>query len=216
MKTKNNSKRIPLGLKPSLGIAALAAVFLSPAHLLGQAGNYPQPSTPQSQGQTENTDSRQIQQRLAQVQQELQKINGEVNSVRMQAVSQPEIAEALVNYNDTLTEVMVENAPDQSEAIEKRSDLFEEIVAVRESGGPDGADPQRVQEMNQEFLRLNQELQPQLNAAEQTEEVVEARTDYSEKLTEAMLSIDPDLQDKTNRRNELMREFQALQQQIQG
>ncbi len=213
MKTKKTNNRIPLGLKHSLGIAALAAAFLSPAFLFGQAGGYSQPAPPQSEGQAEGTDARQVQQKLAQVQQELQKINNEVNSVRMEAAAQPEVENALLTYNETLTEVMIENAPEKSDAIEKRGDLFEKILSSRDA---DEADQQELQELNQEFLSLNQNLQPELSAAEQSEKVAEARTDYSEKLTEAMVSIDPDLQKKANRRNELMREFQALQQQIQG
>lgn len=203
--TKN---RILNGLKQPRQAAALLALLLAPVLAHGQANNYGQQPTNEGGG-----DTTQIQQRLMQVQQSLQKVNTEINNVRSEAAAQPEVEEALSSYNEAMTSVMLEKAPDQSEKIKKRSDLFEKIVQATDINN---ADPKKLQAWNQEFISLRESLQPIEQAAEQSEPVVEARTDYSEKLTEAMVALEPNLQEKINQRNQLMQQFEQLQQQIQN
>lgn len=155
-----------------------------------------------------------VQQELAEVQAELQKINMEVEEVRVEASQTKPVQKALLNYNAELTKAMKEINPDDSETIEKRKKLFEELVKNQDYSTMSAEERAEAQQLNQKFSALREKLQMAEAQASSHDSVASAMDTYQDTIISQMASIDSDIESKLSKRGELRAKFQQLQQSI--
>jgi len=186
-------------------------LFLASAAFAQQPPQRPQ-SQPQQQQQQQPQE--QIQQRLAQIQNQLQSVNQEIETVRSEAANKPVVQEAMFDYDQALTETMKEMEPDQVELIERRSELFREIITADDFNSMEQEEMEEFRKKNQEFVQIREQLQQVEMQGRQEAEVMDAWNQYAEKVLAEMREINPSITEKMKKRDELTSEFSNLQRQI--
>jgi len=186
-------------------------LFLASAAFAQQPPQRPQ-SQPQQQQQQQPQE--QIQQRLAQIQNQLQSVNQEIETVRSEAANEPVVQEAMFDYDQALTETMKEMEPDQVELIERRSELFREIITADDFNSMEQEEMEEFRKKNQEFVQIREQLQQVEMQGRQEAEVMDAWNQYAEKVLAEMREINPSITEKMKKRDELTSEFSNLQRQI--
>ena len=186
-------------------------LFLASAAFAQQPPQRPQ-SQPQQQQQQQPQE--QIQQRLAQIQNQLQSVNQEIETVRSEAANKPVVQEAMFDYDQALTETMKEMEPDQVELIERRSELFREIITADDFNSMEQEEMEEFRKKNQEFVQIREQLQQVEMQGRQEAEVMDAWNQYAETVLAEMREINPSITEKMKKRDELTSEFSNLQRQI--
>lgn len=166
----------------------------------------------QQQGQGQGQD--QVQQKLQKLQSELQTLNTEIQQVQNEANKTPAVREALENYSSTLTTQMKEIDPDKADAIDRRQEIYDQLLAINDGSELSQQDQAELQELGEKFNSVRQELQMVEAQANQSEEVREAMTDYNDNLMEKMSEEDPDIMEKIERQQAASQEFSQLRKAI--
>lgn len=177
-----------------------------------QAQMPPQGQAPQQQ---ERPAADNVQQQLQQVQMELQQTQAQLQPAIQQANEQPEVRQALLGFDKALTEHMVEASPDQSEAIHRRSELFEKLISNRDFGAMDADAQQAYQQHVQEYQELQHTLMDSERQAMNDPTVQERLQAYQATQREALVEVEPQATELLQRQDQLRQQFQTLQQQLQ-
>lgn len=205
-------KHIKTSFSRALVAPLLAGLLVSAGSISAQMQS-PQQGQPQgNEGQAPN--QQQIQERLQQLQAELQVLNAEIQTVQSEANQAPAVRQALKNYSETLTEQMKVIAPEQVELIDRRQEIYDQLLAINDGSGMSQAEQTQLQELGQEFNTVRQELQMVEAQANQSEEVQEAMSGYNDNLLETMSESDPEIMDKIQRHQVVSQEFTQLRNAI--
>ncbi|TVP79265.1 MAG: hypothetical protein EA353_06695 [Puniceicoccaceae bacterium] len=189
-------------------IAAVSACLLLPA-----ASAFAQMQQ-QGQEQAQQPDQEQVQQRLQQLQTELQTLNTEIQQVQNEANNAPAVRAALKNYSTTLTEQMKAIAPDQSDAIDRRQEIYDQLLAINDGSEMSQQEQAELQNLGEKFNSIRQDLQMVEAQANQSDEVREAMSEYNENLIDKMSEKDPDIMAKIERQQAASQEFSNLRNAI--
>ncbi|NBB80095.1 MAG: hypothetical protein GVY36_11735 [Verrucomicrobia bacterium] len=189
-------------------VAAAATCFLLPsATTFGQMQQ-------QGQGQAQAQNQDQVQQKLQALQTELQTLNTEIQQVQNEANKAPVVREALKNYSATLTEQMKAIDPEKSDAIDRRQEIYDQLLAINDGSEMSQQDQAKLQELGEKFNAVRQELQMVEAQANQSDEVREAMTEYNDNLLEEMAKEDPAIMEKIERQQAASQEFSNLRNAI--
>lgn len=191
-------------------VAAITACLLLPA--ASSFGQAQQPAQGQAQGQAGGQD--QVQQKLQALQTELQSLNTEIRQVQNEANKSPAVREALKNYSATLTEQMKSIDPDKSDAIDRRQEIYDELLAINDGSELSQQEQAQLQELGEKFNSVRQDLQMVEAQANQSDEVREAMTEYNDNLMEEMANEDPNIMEKIERQQAASQEFSNLRNAI--
>lgn len=166
------------------------------------------------QGQQGGGNQSETQEELAKIQNQLQSLSMEIESVRSEASNKDKVQEALLKYNETLSEEMKSIDPDKSDKIERRKELFEQISANSDYQDMSSEELEDLQKMNEEFTGLREELREIESKANNSDKVMKALDKYNKVVTEEMKKIDGDIEKKMEKREELRERFSEMQQGI--
>jgi len=208
--TKNKYILKSFGALPALATALALSIPGLTASAQPEARQAPQ----MQQQQPQQNEPDQVQQQLQQLQTELQTLDAQIQDVQSQANEDPKVRDALKNYSETLSEKMKEISPDQSDTIDRRQEIYKELLALTKDPEMSPEEQAKVQDLSQKFNSVRQELQMTEAQANQTESVQEALSEYNEVIVGEMAEIDPQIEDKIEKREEVRAEFSQLQNAI--
>jgi chromosome segregation ATPase len=118
-----------------------------------------------------------------------------------------------MNYSKVLTEEMKKIDPENKSLIEERQAVYEQLVRLN-SGEKTAEKESKRQELGQKFNSIRQQLAQTEAQANETAEARAAMEGYNQIVTEKMAEINPDIQQKLERREQLGREFTDLRNAI--
>ncbi|MFP4542544.1 MAG: hypothetical protein ACLFR7_13035 [Opitutales bacterium] len=144
---------------------------------------------------------------MQQIRSEFEEVKTTLAEIQQVAMQREPVKDAMRRVQTELESVMLDQAPDHSDKIERFFGLAEEIS----SAGQETPDPDKISQLQS----LQQELAPVLQQASQAQPVVEARAQTQEVLLEVMEEIDPETPQLLERQRTLMARFEALQAQAQ-
>lgn len=197
----------------SLVSAICACLVLPAASAIGQMQQGGQgQGQGQAQGQGQGQDE--VQQRLQALQSELQTLNTEIQQVQNEANKAPAVRQALQNYSTTLTEQMKSIDPDKSDTIDRRQEIYDQLLEINDGSELSQQDQAELQELGEKFNSVRQELQMVEAEANQSDEVREAMSAYNDNLMDEMSSKDPKIMEKIERQQSASEEFSNLRNQI--
>lgn len=188
-------------------VASTACLALPVTSSYGQMQQQSQP-----QGQSENQD--QIQQKLQALQTELQTLNAEIRLVQNEANKTPVVRDALKNYSATLTEQMKAINPDKADVIDRRQEIYDQLLAINDGSELSQQEQAELQELGEKFNSVRQDLQMVEAQANQSDEVRDAMTEYNDNLMEEMANEDPNIMEKIERQQAASQEFSNLRNAI--
>ncbi len=157
-----------------------------------------------------STQAQQQEEEFQQLYEEYLEINQRLQELQQQALQDEEVAEHYETYSEFLDEKLKETDERAAELVEKRQDTIELIETAQEAG-----DFERMQELQQGYQQLNQELQPFMQEVMADPEVQQEREEFEEVLIDKMEDIDPETMPLLNRMNELSNQLDRLMQQRQ-
>ncbi|MFP4282348.1 MAG: hypothetical protein ACLFU2_06985 [Opitutales bacterium] len=144
---------------------------------------------------------------MQQIRSEFEEVKTTLAETQQVAMQREPVKDAMGRVQTELESVMLDQAPDHSDKIERFFALAEEIS----SASQETPDPDKISQLQS----LQQELAPVLQQASQAQPVVEARAQTQEVLLEVMEEIDPETPQLLERQRTLMARFEALQAQAQ-
>ena len=176
----------------SLGVAGSA--------LLAQ--DVPPPQPEQQPGQD-------IQQELQQIQGQLQEVTQRLIAIQEQAFERDDIVEARNEFQDLISEKMLEAAPELEEQIERQREITDELDEMDRT-----ADAEEYQRLETEYQQVQQELAPVEQQLVQDQDLMESRDEFNTTLMAAMNEIDDATDRLLDEYEQLQQEFAMLQQQL--
>jgi septal ring factor EnvC (AmiA/AmiB activator) len=189
--------------------ATITCLLLPAASAFGQMQQQSQVKA-QAQAQNQN----QVQQKLQALQAELQALNAEIREVQNEANQTPAVREALKNYSATLTEQMKAINPDKADAIDRRQEIYDELLTANDGSELSQQEQAELRQLAQKFNAVRQDLQTVEAQANQSAEVREAMTEYNDNLMEEMANEDPSIMEKIERQQAASQEFSNLRSAI--
>ena len=161
----------------------------------------------------QNQDQDMIQQKLQELQGELQVLNSEIFEVQNQANRSPEVQQALLNYNEVLTEEMKKIDPENESLIDQRQASYEQILKMN-SGEMTPEKKTQLQGIGEKFNSIRQQLGETEAMANRSERASSAMNQYNEAVLNRMTQMNPQIQDKIERRESISQEFTRLRNAI--
>ncbi len=193
--------------KAMLGLSLLAAFSLVGASHSLSAQQQTTQQPPQS--------AEDVQSRLQELQAEFQQLNAEIESVQRRASNDPQASDALDQYRAALSKQMKEIEPGKSDLIDERDSLYDRLIELSGKENPSEEETQQLQTLGQRFQQIRQELSTVESQANQAGPVQEAFNRYNEAIMAAMNEIDPNIEQKIEKKQELTQEFSMLRNALQ-
>jgi len=137
-------------------------------------------------------------------------INQQLQQLQQQALQDENIAGYAERYSAFVDEKLKEIDTRAEELVDQREETIDRIEAAQETGDFEG-----IQELQQAYEQINQELQPFMQQAMQDQEVQERQQELEEMLIAKMEEIDPETIPLLNRMSELSQELDRMMQQQQ-
>lgn len=198
-------------IRASKIFTGLAVLGMVGASAVVHAQQQPQQQGAQAQ---QGGDQQVVQQRLAEIQNKLQRLNLEIEQVRSEATEDPAVTKALLDYNGALTKEMKQIDPQQADKIDRRAELFEEVIDFSASDEMTQEDVAEVQALHGEFAQVREELRLVESQANQQDAVLQALDAYNTNIVREMTKIDPEIESKLTERDELRNQFTQMQRAI--
>lgn len=178
--------------------AVVLAVALLPGAPLGAQGEGPPPTMPQQP---------QIPDSVRELMTEFQQIQRTLDSVQTEAVqANPELQAQQRELQETVEETMIEMHPELEPRMDRVETLQGEIQQAQQA-----QDRQAVQELVTEARQIQQEIQSAQGEAMQREDVSQAIETFRDNLVAAMSEVDPQVEEKLDRLDELSERIRAIQ-----
>lgn len=143
-----------------------------------------------------------------QLYQEYMEINQRLQQIQQQALQNENVADHAEEYSSFVDEKLRNIDARAGELVDKREEKIDLIQAAQADG-----DFEIIQELQQEYEQISQELQPYMQQAMADEEVQERRNDFEEVLVAKMEEIDPETVPLFNRMAELSEMLDRMMQQ---
>ncbi len=143
-----------------------------------------------------------------QLYQEYMQINQRLQQVQQQAFQDAVVAEHAEEYSSLVDAKLREIDTRAEELIDRRENTIDEIEAAQEEG-----DFEVIQELQQVYEQVTQELQPFMQQAMEDPAVQEMRTEFEEVLIAKMQEIDPEAGPLFDRMAELEEKLNRMMQQ---
>ncbi len=145
-----------------------------------------------------------------QLYEEYLEINQRLQQLQQQALQDDDVAEHAEEYSSFVDEKLREIDSRAEELVNQREDTIDEIEAAQAEG-----DFEILQELQQAYEQITQELQPFMQQAMDDEEVQEMRSEFEVVLIAKMEEIDPETVPLFNRMAELTEKLDRMMQQQQ-
>lgn len=178
--------------------ALVLLLALVPGAPLMAQGEGPPPTMPQ---QPQMPDS------VRELMTEFQEIQRTLDSIQTQAVeANPELRAQQAQLQETVQEKMIEMHPDLEPKMDRMETLQGEIQQAQQS-----QNQQKVQQLISEARGIQQEIQTAQADALEEEEVSEAVDSFRDNLVDAMSEVDPEVEEKLDRMDELAQRIRNIQ-----
>ena len=142
--------------------------------------------------------------------QEYLEINQRLQQIQQQALQDESVAEIAENYSNFIDSKLKDLDSQAADLIDQREETIDEIESAQEEG-----DFESIQQLQEDYERITQQLQPFMQEAMQDEEVQERQRELEQVLIAKMEDIDPETMPLLNRMQELSSELDRLMQQRQ-
>ncbi len=143
-----------------------------------------------------------------QLYQEYMEINQQLQQIQQQALQDENVAELAEEYSAFVDEKLREIDPHAGELVEQREETIDLIQAAQAEGNFEA-----IQELQQGYEQISQQLQPYMQQAMEDEEVQEQRNEFEEILVGKMEEINPETVPLFNRMAELSEKLDRMMQQ---
>ncbi len=143
-----------------------------------------------------------------QLYQEYMELNQRLQQIQQQALQDENVAEHAEEYSAFVDEKLREIDPRAGDLVEQREETIDLIQAAQAEG-----DFESIQELQQGYEQISQQLQPYMQQAMADEEVQERRNEFEEILVGKMEEIDPETVPLFNRMAELSEKLDRMMQQ---
>ncbi len=145
-----------------------------------------------------------------QIYDEYLQINQQLQQLQQQALQDEEIAGYAEEYSTLVDAKLREIDSRAEELVDQREETIDRIESAQQEGDFEG-----IQELQQAYEQINQELQPFMQQAMQDQEVQERQRELEEMLISKMEEIDPETVPLLNRMSELSEKLDRMMQQQQ-
>ena len=143
---------------------------------------------------------------------EFQRTQQVLDSIQTRAVeSNPELATQQQELQQTVQDAMIEMHPDLEPKMERMEEIQGQIQQAQQN-----QNRQKVQELVTEVRGIRQELQSAQAEAMEQEHVSQAIDEFRDDLMAAMTEVDPQVEQKLSRLDELAERLRAIQMQGSG
>lgn len=154
-------------------------------------------------------------QKLNQVRTQLQSIEQTLNKARDAALEKKALQKKRTAYINAQKTQMLHIAPDQAEDINRRFQLYEELVAMNSSEKDEDLDIKERQNKLKEFRQLDKSLREIYKKASSKKEVIQKRRSFQKRLIEGMKQENEDVEELLQKRKKLLAQYRQLRVQIQ-
>ncbi|MFO8027481.1 MAG: hypothetical protein R6U56_07440 [Opitutales bacterium] len=151
------------------------------------------------------------QQEAMEIQQKLQSVSSKIEQARAEASKKEKVKSGLLEYNKVLSEKMKEIDSSKADEVDRRAELFKQIVGLEDSSEMSADDIEEAREINQEFSEVRQNLMEVAREANQSVEVQDAFEAYNETLEKEMKAVNPEVEGQLKERQELQQQLQKKQ-----
>ncbi len=153
------------------------------------------------------------QMKMAKLEKEFTAVSSKLSEIEAQAMEQEQVAAAKHRFQETLEEVVMEENPDLEDAFRKRGKYAEYIERARKGAElPDDVD---ISEVYTKYNAAHQKVLPAEQAAMRKQAVQEAFKRYQQSLLTQMKSVDQDVMDYLERKQEIREEYSQLASEAQ-
>ena len=195
--------------RPTQFKSLLLAGSLSFGFALTASSQEGQPMLP-PEGQPQQQEASPAENRLQELQAEFQQIAGQLNEVQQEALERDDVQEAIETYETLMQSKIADVDEDAPEMMDRQEALVEKLQA------PGAQENQEEFQQNyQEYMQINETLEPIQQQISQDPEVQEANENIESTIVAAMTEIDDNAESMIERLEEIEEEGQQLMMEMQ-
>lgn len=147
--------------------------------------------------------SQQPDQATQELTQEYMKLNQELQTIQQQVFQDPAISKKTEELSDLKDKKMLEIDPNAKELLSKRDSIADDFEKAQNNGNQP-----KMQELQQNYQKINKKLQPLNQQVMQIDEVQKKQQEIQSEVILKMQEIDPTTNEKIKRIQEIQREMQ--------
>ncbi|MFO7897416.1 MAG: hypothetical protein R6U84_10820 [Candidatus Cloacimonadales bacterium] len=142
---------------------------------------------------------------MQQVYQEYMTLNQELQALQQQVFEDPEVAEMNESFQKLLDEKIIEIDPEAATILEQQAKIEGDFMAAVEN-----EDQEQLQELQQQYQTLDNQLRPLIDEAMQKKSVQEEQMKLEELVFAKMIEIEPGSQEKLDRIESLQMQLEQM------